>query len=248
MIIVPRSRPRRRIGFFIHGNKLWFSELLAMGLVMALLLLFMSIITVIGLNYFAIKNHDNTIASLRKERIELEDSIVSFTQEARIMALLRTLAGARVPDHALCEVARTVSRNSAQYGYDPLLLLAVIRVESVFNTHATGKFISGAPSGAFGLMQLKFETATEIAGLLGMSQLKEKDLLKPEINLVLGVAYLTQLIAQFKSFKLGISAYNQGPGTIFQTLSAHAPLSLDYYRNILKNYYYLKRLATRIEN
>lgn len=219
-----------------------------MTLVMAFLLLFMSIVAVIVLNYFAIKNHDSEIATLRKEQIELDDSIVSLDREARIVALLRTLAGAMVPDHALCEVARTVSRNSAQYGYDPLLLLAVIRVESVFNTHATGKFISGAPSGAFGLMQLKLETATEIAGLLGMRQLRENDLLNPEINLVIGVAYLTQLIAQFKSFKLGISAYNQGPGTIFQTLSAHAPLSLYYYQNVLKNYYYLKSLAAKVEH
>lgn len=242
------SRHRRRIGFFVHGSKLWFSELLAMTLVMVLLLSFMSFISVIFLNYFTIKNHDNTIAALRKERIELDDSIGLLEREARIMALLRKLAGAMVPDHALGEVARTVSRSSSQYGYDPLLLLAVIRLESVFNAGASGRFISGAPSGAFGLMQLKFKTASEIAGLLGIAKLSEKDLLNPEINLVLGVAYLTQLIAQFKSFKLGISAYNQGPGTIYQTLSAHAPLSLDYYQSVLRNYYYFKKLAEKIEH
>jgi soluble lytic murein transglycosylase-like protein len=246
MEVLQPSRRRQRIGFFIHGSKLWFSELIAMTLVMLLLISLMSIIAVVFINYFTIQTHDKKIASLRKEQIELDDSIGSLGQVAKITAILRTLAGARVPDHTLCEVAWTVSRNSSQFGYDPLLLLAVIRVESVFNPLASGRFASGAPSGAFGLMQLKFETASQIAGLLGMRKLTKKDLLNPEINLVLGVAYLTQQIALFKSFKLGILAYNQGPGTIYQTLSAHEPLSLNYYRNVLKNYYHLKKLAITI--
>ena len=69
----------------------------------------------------------------------------SLERDARIMTLLRKLAGATVPDHALCVVAKTVSHSSAQFGYDPLLLLAVIRVESVFNAGARGRFLSGTP-------------------------------------------------------------------------------------------------------
>jgi soluble lytic murein transglycosylase len=241
-------RHRRHIGFFIHGNKIWFSELIAMSMVTLLLIAFMSISTIIFLHYLTVKNNDAAIAQQKKKQIDLDDSTMSLEREARSITLLRTLAGATVPDHALCEVANIVSRSSAQFGYDPLLLLAVIRVESVFKAAAKGRFISGTPSGAFGLMQLKFETALEIAHLLGMPPLTEKELLNPEINLVIGVAYLTQLIAQFKSFKLGLLAYNQGPGTIYQTLSAHGPLSIDYYQNVLKNYFYLRKLAAKINN
>lgn len=248
MTAVPPSRHRQRIGFFIHGSKLWFSELLAMTMVAALLIILMSINAVIFMNYLAIKSHDSAIAALHKQRIELDDSLGSLEQEARIITLLRTLAGAYIPDHSLCVVAKTVSRSGTQYGYDPLLLLAVIRVESFFFPGLKGRYLSGTQSGALGLMQLKFKTASAIADKLGMHQLIEKDLFNPEINLVLGVAYLTQLIAQFKSFKLGISAYNQGPGTIYQTLSAHEPLSLDYYKKVLRNYYYLKKLAAKIEH
>jgi len=241
--------PRRnhRIGFFIHGKTIWFSELLAMTLVTLLLLFLMGLNFTIFLNYFAIKNHDRSIATLRKERMVLDDSIGSLEREAHIITLLRSLAGKEVPDHALCEVARTVAHSGAQYGYDPLLLLAVIHIESVFNTRAKGHFSSGAESGAFGLMQLQFETAAQIAGLLGLPPLSQRSLMNPEINLVIGVAYLTQLIAQFRSFKLGLLAYNQGPGTIYQTLSAHEPLSNEYYQKVLKSYFYLKKLAAKIE-
>lgn len=240
-------RRRPRIGFLVHGGKIWLSELLAMTVVTMLLISFMSIIAVVFLNYLTIKRHDNTIASLSRERIVRDDMIKSLSREARIITLLRTFAGDKVPDKALCKVAKTVSRSSAQYGYDPLLLLAVIRVESVFNAGASGQFRSGAQSQAFGLMQLRFETAAEIAGLLGIPHLEEKDLFNPEVNMVLGVAYLTQLIAQFRSFKLGLMAYNEGPGTIYQTLSAREPLSMDYYRKVLGSYYYLRKVAGKIE-
>jgi hypothetical protein len=247
MTDVPPHRRKLRIGFLIHGGKVWLSELLAMTVVSLLLLSFMATIAVVFVNYFTIKRHDVTIATLRKERIEHDYAIESLSREARCITLLRSFAGGAVPDRALCEVAKTVSRSSALYGYDPLLLLAVIRVESVFDAGAYGRFQSGAQSRAFGLMQLRFETASEIAGLLGMPPLAEKDLFNPEVNMVLGVAYLTQLIAQFRSFKLGLMAYNQGPGTIYQTLSAREPLSMDYYRKVLRSYYHLRKIAKKIE-
>lgn len=243
----PAPRRRVRIGFLVHGGKVWLSELLALTVMTLLLLSFMAMIAVVFLNYSTIKRHDGTIAALSRERIERDYMIESLSREARIITLLRTFAGDKVPDIALCKVAKTVSRSSAQYGYDPLLLLAVIRVESVFDADASGRFRSGARSQAFGLMQLRFETAAEIAGLLGIPRLDEKDLFKPEVNMVLGVAYLTQLITQFRSFKLGLMAYNEGPGTIYQTLSSREPLSADYYRKVLGSYYYLRKVAGKIE-
>jgi soluble lytic murein transglycosylase-like protein len=242
----PRRRPR--MGFLIRGNTIWLSELVALTIVGVLLISLVSTTIAIFLNYFTIRDHDVSIAGLRKEQINLDDAVGSVMREVRIITLLRALSGPNVHDPALCRVAETVSRSSTQYGYDPLLLLAVIRVESVFNTGAKGRFISGAESGAFGLMQLQLETAKTIGNLLGMHSITQKDLFNPEINLMLGVAFLTQLIAQFKSFKLGVSAYNQGPGAVYHILSAHEPLSLDYYRNVLKNYYDLKKLAAKIEN
>ena len=69
-----------------------------------------------------------------------------------------------------------------------------------------------------------------MANLMGMGKLSSDDLLKPEVNLVLGVAYLTKLISRFKDFKLGLLAYILGPGVIRGNLSRKQPLSMKYYK------------------
>jgi soluble lytic murein transglycosylase len=86
-------------------------------------------------------------------------------------------------------------------------------------------------------MQLKLETAQTIAASLGMTVRSNADLFRPDVNIALGVAYLTQLIAHFKSFKLGLLAYNQGPGVIVEQLATQQPLSIDYYHKVLKSFY-----------
>jgi len=90
-------------------------------------------------------------------------------------------------------------------------------VESKFSAQASGQYKSGSASGAFGLMQLKIETAREIAASLGMRVKNTADLFRPDVNVVLGVAYLTQLISQFRSFKLGLLAYNQAGARSFRS-------------------------------
>jgi soluble lytic murein transglycosylase-like protein len=92
-------------------------------------------------------------------------------------------------------------------------------------------------------MQIKLETAQDIGRSLGMRVTTIHDLFKPEVNLALGVGYLTQLIAQFHSFKLGLLAYNQGPAVIQDYLSTRTPLSINYYNRVLGSYYRLKKSA-----
>jgi soluble lytic murein transglycosylase-like protein len=94
-----------------------------------------------------------------------------------------------------------------------------------------------------GLMQLKFETAREVARDLGMELASEDDLFRPETNLVLGLGYLTRMIAKFRSFKLGLLAYNQGPGVIEGNLTGNTELSIRYYNKVLRSYFLLKRMV-----
>ena len=137
--------------------------------------------------------------------------------------------------------AEAVREAAARNRLDPALVAAIIYVESQFHDRVQ------SASGAVGLMQLKFETAAEVAHQLAMPRLTEQDLYKPDINLVLGVAYLTRLIAQFKSFKLGLIAYNEGPGMVLYTLMKHEPLPLEYYRMVLQSYYTCKKIAERLD-
>ncbi|HAJ80784.1 MAG TPA: hypothetical protein DCO75_13560 [Fibrobacteres bacterium] len=59
--------------------------------------------------------------------------------------------------------------------------------------------------------------------------------------MAIGVAYLTKLITSFKSFKLGLLAYNQGPSAIKEYLHGNQQLSIDYYNKVLRRYYILKK-------
>jgi soluble lytic murein transglycosylase len=244
----PLTRHTRRFGFMVRHRALWISELLATVMVGLLLVCFMSIMVIILLNYLTIRGFDRSIAALKSEKIQLTYTLETRRREARVLSIMRKLAGQRVAGASLHEAAALVCKSSDQFGYDPLLLVAVIRVEGVFNPAALGRFRSGAPSGAMGLMQLKYKTAVEVARQLEMKHIDEKDLFNPEINLVLGVAYLTQLIKRFRSFKLGLIAYNQGPGAVRQTLTNKEPLSIDYYQKVLRSYYRLKRIAADIES
>ncbi|MBN2037602.1 MAG: lytic transglycosylase domain-containing protein [Chitinispirillaceae bacterium] len=247
MAIQPASRKKVHVGFFFRHGALWLSELLANAFVALMLVCFMSLTAVTLLNSLTIRHLDASIASLESEKIHNSYAIDALKEQARILAVMRKLAGQRVADRTLCDVAALVYRSSRQFGYDPLLLVAVIRVEGVFNPNALGRFRSGKESGALGLMQLKFETAQEVARQLEMPKLERDDLFNPGINLVLGVAYLTQLVKQFRSFKLGLLAYNLGPGTVRQTLTNREPLPIAYYRKVLRSYYRLKKIAREIE-
>ncbi len=241
------SRQRFSPGFFVRYRTIWFSEFLA-NIVIGLLLIFlMSITGAILLNSRAIRLHDERIASLKADSLARAHSIAGIREELRVLTLLRNLAGTKAADRTLCSVAAIVCRNSRQFGYDPLLLVAVIQVEGVFDPHALGRFRSGTPSGALGLMQLKFETAVEVAHQLNIPDITREDLLKPETNLLLGAAYLTRLITQFKSFRLGLIAYNQGPVSVLQTLSDGKPLSNEYYQMVLRSYYTLNKCAKKME-
>jgi hypothetical protein len=241
---VPHNR--FRLGFLVRHQSVWLSELLANMAVLALLIVLMSITLMIFLNARAVRLHDRQITALRAEKIAAEHTAETMKRELLVLSLLRELAGARIADHTLCQVARLVCLNSGQFGYDPLLLLAVIQVEGVFDPQALGRFRSGTPSGALGLMQLQLETAREVAHLLAMPDISKKDLLKPEINLLLGAAYLTQLITLFHDFRLGLIAYNQGPVAVLHTLSNRRPLSNEYYQMVLRSYYWLKKHAAQL--
>jgi soluble lytic murein transglycosylase-like protein len=93
-----------------------------------------------------------------------------------------------------------IERVSDQYNVDPVLVRAVIQVESDFNPNCLSR------KGARGLMQLMPETAARY----GVRQI-----LDPEENIRGGVAYLSDLLEMF-SYDLprALAAYNAGEGAV----------------------------------
>lgn len=103
----------------------------------------------------------------------------------------------------------TVLKYAGTYRIDPLLVTALMREESHFKNDA----VSGA--GALGIMQLMPATARRIAHINN-----KEELFDTEKNISLGVNYLSQLIAQFKSPHYAIAAYNAGEHNVGKWLAA----------------------------
>ncbi len=96
-----------------------------------------------------------------------------------------------------------------RYGLDPNLLLAVMRVESVYQKHVVSY------AGAIGLTQIMPRTGSMIAHALGDADFTPADLLDPETNLEFSAWYLASLIRRFDGrLPLAIAAYNGGPHNV----------------------------------
>ncbi|HRN82823.1 transglycosylase SLT domain-containing protein [Nitrosomonas europaea] len=97
-------------------------------------------------------------------------------------------------------ISALVEKLAPQYEIDPSLVLAVIAVESGFNTQAV------SPKNAQGLMQLIPATA---------ERFQVRDVFDPEENIRGGMAYLRWLLAFFKGdVALVAAAYNAGEGAV----------------------------------
>jgi soluble lytic murein transglycosylase-like protein len=232
-----------RIGVIFHGNKIWLSELLSYLLTLILLALLLTLSTITLKNELRQSQLATAIKILKSELIHFEYEQNILQSKSNIQNILKRLAFKKVSSATIASLTDVLYVNSHQFGYDPLLLLAVIQVESVFDPNALGRYRSGNLSGAYGLMQLKFATAQETAQMLNMGTLSNDDLLKPDINLILGTAYLTKLISRFHSFKLGLIAYNIGPEKVKTTMRNNDTLPMNYYSKVISAYFNLKRLV-----
>lgn len=101
--------------------------------------------------------------------------------------------------------ATAVVREARAAGFDPLLITAVIEVESGYRPGAVSS------EGAVGLMQLMPATATWFGERVGIP-VAPHQLVDPEQNIRLGVLYLRAMLRRFGSLETALVAYNVGPG------------------------------------
>lgn len=98
-----------------------------------------------------------------------------------------------------------ITQSASSKTLDPLFVLAIMFAESEFDPKAY------SPAGARGLMQLMPATGERIAAQLGVSKLTPEMYFQPDVNIVLGAAYLNQLLALFDQQIAPVTAsYNAG--------------------------------------
>ena len=140
---------------------------------------------------------------------------------ARVLSSARDVFQGADPSQA-ATVLPIVQRYAARFRVDPLVVLAVIHVESRFDTNAV------SAQGAVGLMQLQGVTARGLATEIGLEWTGDELLLDPEINIWLGCAYLRQLMDRFGDQDAALAAYCSGPTLIEARLETSGRLPLAY--------------------
>ena len=120
------------------------------------------------------------------------------------------------------KIVPIVQRYAARFKVDPLLVLAVIQVESRFDATAV------SDQGAMGLMQLRGDTARELAEDLGLSWRGDEQLFDPETNVMLGCAYLSRLTTRFGDVDAALAAYSSGPALVEARRDVNSRIPLAY--------------------
>lgn len=152
------------------------------------------------------------------------------SQRHKVSAILEQEADQLTPV-AREEISITVSEVADFYQIDPLLILAMIKVESDFNPAArSGK-------DARGLMQIRPIVVREVAGDLGLNARDHKKLFLADFNIRIGVHYLSGLIRDFDGdLTKALMAYNVGPTAIARLYKSRPVPGGGYQGKVLTAY------------
>lgn len=139
-------------------------------------------------------------------------------------------------------LSEIILEESAKRQLDPLLVTALIQVESGFRSAVV------SPMGARGMMQIMPDTgkflAEAVAGEYGLqlAAFTPESLDDPVFNLRLGIYYLHDLTKQFQHLNLALTAYNFGPADTQSRLENNLDLSDAFASLVLDAYQRHKKI------
>lgn len=127
-------------------------------------------------------------------------------------------------------ITTLIDQQSLRHNVDPDLVSAIITVESGYNINAVSS------KGARGLMQLMPATANEVAR---GEMANVSNLFDPEVNIKLGVKYLSNLMVKYdNNLELVLAAYHAGMGNVarFGNKIPDFESTRNYVKNVMCHY------------
>jgi soluble lytic murein transglycosylase-like protein len=109
------------------------------------------------------------------------------------------------------DLAAAIAEEAREVGLDPVLVLAIIEVESSWDPGAVSE------RDAHGLMQLR---RPALEGEARCGRLPSTDPHDPLVNVRAGIRYYARLLSRFEDVELALVAYNAGPGRLSSYLRA----------------------------
>jgi soluble lytic murein transglycosylase len=103
--------------------------------------------------------------------------------------------------------------------------------------------------GATGLMQLRPDTAREVATRLGLEWTSEDALFDPRTNILLGTAYLRELLDRFDHMDVALAAFHAGPNRVASDRLHLGPVAVQYTDRVwdaIVDYHKAVRIQSRI--
>lgn len=176
---------------------------------------------------WAIREWDDALSRFNDEqrRIAVEVAQGNGWFDRAVFALNRNpdelrLYGLRFPLHH----EATIRREAANNRLDPAWIAAEIRAESIFYPRARSS------ANAMGLMQILPGTGAGVAARLGIPWGGADSLFDPDTNIILGTAYLRQLMDKYGGLPYQVIAgYNAGPAPLARWQSQRPGMDPDFW-------------------
>jgi soluble lytic murein transglycosylase-like protein len=141
-----------------------------------------------------------------------------------------------ISDAEAWKVSDVIWEESAKHNLDPILIAALIEVESGFQSLAV------SPMGARGIMQIMPDVGKSIAREIGFTEEAGSGAFTPEhlddpvLNIKLGTYYLYGLKKSFRSLNLALAAYNVGPTAMRNHLENENEVPIEFANAVLSVY------------
>lgn len=162
-------------------------------------------------------------------------------ERAMILSVVKSFRPTGLSEAEEETLVTIVQQESLLYGYDPMLILSIIKVESTFYNW------SKSPAGAMGLMQIRPFVGEAMAREADIEWEGPQTLYDPVSNVRIGTYYLSKLLIRFQDLRTALAAYNRGPTAVRNLIREGEGIPRLYASRIITTYGDLKKEHCGIE-